>query len=268
MSLKLTTSAILLAGLSFASPSWADPIRHCEIEGEKFGNGKGKDLISQSCLKLFKGSAKPQAIKSSPGGKINVFGHKNIIFIKEGKQVRVIAGEYTELEDIVAVAIDEANQEIAVLSGKGDVSFFSSHITGNVAPLRVLKHKDLGGSVDIALNTKRNELLVLNPSDQRIYFFSRLANKNAPENKRKSEILKVIDGLTGHESISVDEKQQRLFSLDQSQRVVHVYPLSSGTKPSESSRLALPQGVSALKIEYRVSEEKLILTTTKGDVPL
>ena len=197
----------------------------CEKEAESFGNGLGKDHIPFECIDVIKQAATASALKISSDGKIVAFGHKNIIFIKKNEKVRVIAGSYTELEDILSIAIDEANQEVAVLDQNGDVRFYSSYITGNVAPLRVIKHKDLEGAVDLVINTKNNEVIVLNKAQRSLLFFSRLANYHAPEKMKRMSVLRKIYNLKSFENVSLDVEEQTVMTSDANKKNQHAYSL-------------------------------------------
>ena len=189
-------------------------INMCEKEAERFGNGLGKDRIPFECVELMRLAAPVAAVKSSADGKVIAFGHRNIVFIKQNDKVSVIAGNYTELEEILGLAIDDVNQEVAVLDQKGDVRFYSSYITGNVAPLRVIKHKDLEGAVDLVIDTKNDEVIVLNKIHRSLVFFSRLANYHGPEKIKRMKILRKIEKLQAFESLSIDTDNQIIMSLD------------------------------------------------------
>lgn len=224
--MKLTkifiVSSLLLSSMVYSQDG---RIGVCEKEAERFGNGLGRDYIPFECVDLIKQAASAAALKTSSDGKIVAFGDRNIIFIKENEKVRVIAGSYTELEDILSVAIDEVHHEVAVLDQNGDVRFYSSRITGNVAPLRVIKHKDLEGAVDLVINTKSNEVIVLNKTQRSLLFFSRLANYYAPEKMKRLSVLRKISNLQSFENVSLDVEEQTVMTSDANKKNQKGYSL-------------------------------------------
>ncbi len=258
---------LLITGVAFGDE---ERIRLCEKEGENFGNGLGRDKIPAECFDLFQKAAALTAVKTSANGEVLAFGYKNIIFLKLSGKTRVITGSYTELEEIRALAIDEAHQEIAVLNGKGDVLFFSSYITGNVAPLRILKHKDLTGATDLVINGRKNEVVILNKNSRSLLFFSRLANTQAPEKLKKLSVLKVIKNLVGQESVTLDEEHQEIFMLDNLKKKIHVYSWEArNAKPIRS--LESPVVVkNAVKVEYSSLKDEINVSnqeSIKASVP-
>lgn len=172
----------------------ADEIAMCEKEAMKFGDGNGRDSIPEECSKVFFEKGNEKLKKKSSDGKVSVHALKNIIFVKDpGSKMKgqnIIAGKYTELNDIVSIALDEKNKEIVVLDKSGDIFFFSSVITGNVAPLRIIKHDDLEGAVEIKLLPEKDQIAILNSEGNVYLHFSRLANIHAPEGKKKLEPIK------------------------------------------------------------------------------
>lgn len=220
-----------MMSLLFSYPSLSiaagEAVVDCEKEALRFGDGEGKDKISSSCYKSYLKSANPQAIKKSDDGKFMVYGYKNIVFIKDPKskvKQNVITGNNTLLTDIVATALDEKNNEIAVIEKSGDILFFSSIITGNVSPLRVLKHKDLEGASDLVFNTKRGEILILNKDNKEILSFSRLANIHGREGKKFLTIVKAIRNIKG-EALAIDPEHQELFVLTTPKDTLTVFNL-------------------------------------------
>jgi hypothetical protein len=80
-----------------------------------------------------------------------------------------------------------------VLEESGDVLFFSSKITGNISPFRILQDKELVGGSELVIDSLRDQVVVNNKTTKRILFFSRLANVHAREGKQKLGIIKTID---------------------------------------------------------------------------
>jgi hypothetical protein len=169
------------------------PVRvfaQCERAAAAFGDGEGNDTIPAECFKAAEKIALPAAKKIYPDFKMTVIGVKNIVFVNSS----VIAGEYTKLQDVIAVAYDKKNNEVAALEKNGDVLIFSARITGNVAPLRVIRHRDLDGASDLSFLPEKEEVAVLIPGRQEVLTFSRLANFYGREGERKLNIRRQIAG--------------------------------------------------------------------------
>ena len=91
------------------------------------------------------------------------------------------------------MALDPANNEIAVLEKSGDILFFSSIITGNVAPYRILRSKELDGASDLVVDPKADHVVVLNRKSGSVLHFSRKANYLGAECKKNLSLIKSDD---------------------------------------------------------------------------
>lgn len=210
-------------------PNEADVVL-CEDQAENYGNGKGDDIISQSCIESFKKMAATEAMTESKAMKMKFYGYRNIVLIEKYKNnilvSEIIAGSSTELKTVRALSFDEKNQEVAVLDESGDILFFSSKITGNIAPFRILKHKELVGASELVIDCTRDQVVVNNKSTKRILFFSRLANINAREEKQKLGIMKTIDAsLIDLQNLSIDLQKSELHGFDNSKKSTVVFDL-------------------------------------------
>jgi hypothetical protein len=174
----------------------AAEITVCQDQAENYGNGKSEDIVAMRCLSSFKKRAQKKAITESFKNNTKYFGYKNMIIIESTKDniisTEIIAGNSTELKSIIAIALDEKNKELVVLEESGDVYFFTTTLTGNIAPYRILKHTELLGAKEIAVDQVNDQVLIYNKKSDKILFFSRLANKNAPKERQFLKILKTI----------------------------------------------------------------------------
>jgi hypothetical protein len=189
---------------SYAQMTFAEEVV-CTDEAEFYGNGEGKDELNLSCIDLIKKNAVLSARVESTKLKIKFYGHKNIIvadrvFTKkiDDKEVTknitdVIAGSSTELKSVKAMVIDEVNEELVVLDKSGDIYFFTSKFSGNIAPLRILKNREIVDAESVSINSEKNEVIVNIPKRKKRFIFSRLANVNAPKDKQKLEVLRKED---------------------------------------------------------------------------
>lgn len=167
------------------------PVRvfaQCEKAAAMYGDGHGNDTIPAECYEGALKLALPAAKKDYPEHAIRIIGLKNIVFVNKN----IYAGEYTMLEDVVAVAFDKRHNEIGVLERNGDILIFSAKLPGNVAPLRVIRHADLDGASDLAFLPESGEVAALIPAHKEILTFSREANFYGREGKRKLEIKRQL----------------------------------------------------------------------------
>jgi hypothetical protein len=160
----------------------------CEKAAAGYGDGEGNDSIPVECLKTAEKLAGASAKKRYQNGKVNVVGLKNIVFVN----TKVIAGEYTMLQDVIAVAFDEVHNEVAALERNGDVLIFSAKYTGNVAPLRVIRHRELDGAGDITFLPKTEEIAIQLKARKEVLTFSRLANFFGREGHKKLNVRRQI----------------------------------------------------------------------------
>lgn len=194
----------------------------CQDQADNYGNGKGDDHISTKCIGYFKDMASVNAaMKESMNLKIKIFGFRNMLLIEKVKGDKIVteitAGNSTELSTIKTLAIDEKNQEIVVLEESGDVLFFSSKITGNVAPYRILRNKELEGASEIVVDSTRDLVAINNKKTKKILFFSRLANINGRKENQRLDIVKSITaGAMDLKDLSIDPIKQELRAFDES----------------------------------------------------
>lgn len=250
--------------LSFMSVSFAGDLHDaiCEKEGSRFGNGTGRDFIPEECLSNLVSKTNSHTFRKSADGEFSVLGYKNIISIKDPKTrikgQNVISGKYTELDEVTALAIDEVNKEIAVIDQGRDIRVYSSVITGNVAPLRTLKSQDIEGAVDLVINPKKDQLIVLNPSTRQILFFSRLANYFGLEKMKKMEVLKRIGKVDG-DHLALDVEKQELFVVSLERGEILAWDLGDFS----FRRITFGKPSDIKSVEFSQRDEAIILSTEK-----
>jgi hypothetical protein len=263
----LVQLALILQFISVSSASdMTDAL--CEKEGTRFGNGTGKDRIPEECLFHISTKTNAYTYRKSADQDFTVWGHKNIISIKDPKtkmkSQNVISGKYTELEEVTAIALDEVNKEIVVINQGREVLSYSSVITGNVAPLRSVKSQDLEGAVDLVINPKKDQLIVLNPSTRQILFYSRLANSAALEGKKKLEVVKRIGKVDG-EHLALNVEKQELYVISLERGVILAWNLEDFSVRKvtfEKPHLRIKS------IELNSHEEKIYLETEKSYIKI
>lgn len=172
---------ILLISFSYAST-----LEQCRQEASLLGD-QGHDSISNTCVTLFISMATGNQVKEKDN--LRVYSAPGILLFEDlstGK-ITYTTGTHTQLDNITSISIDSDNLEVAVLdASKGEVSFYSSYITGNIAPIRVIKSANFIGSHDIAVGG--NEVSVINGDNGQLWTYSRLANSLRRANKRADAV--------------------------------------------------------------------------------
>ena len=188
-------------------------VERCEKEARAFGDGSGPALITPGCRDLWVSQAGPGAHRRSEDGALTAIAHRNLIFLvptnPKAHPVRVLAGEYTLLHDAVAVAFNRSAEELAVLEASGDVAIYSTRITGNVAPLRVLRANELEGAADLAVDEKAREIIVHNPKRRGIYHFNLAGNIHGREAKTGLRPIRRVEGLSDRGKLARDPASGR-----------------------------------------------------------
>lgn len=208
-----------------------EEISSCQKQANEYGNGKGDDYISEQCQNSFKGMANSLAIKKTKGLKITFYGHRNMLLLEKNIDTAITtlitAGSSTKLKAIKTLAVDEKNQEVIVLEESGDVLFFTYKLAGNIAPYRILKHKDLVGASELVVDNIKDQIIVYNNKTNKILFFSRLANVNGRKEKQFLNIIKTIQTLPTMElrNLVLDSEESILSAFDSAKNKYVYFPL-------------------------------------------
>lgn len=206
-------AGIVLAVWGCLTAQAAVTVEQCEKEARAFGDGSGPARIAPECRQMWTKLAGANAHRLSVDGKLTAVAHRNLIFLiptdPRAHPVRVLAGEYTLLDDIVAVAFNRTAEEIVVLEASGDVASYSTRIAGNVAPLRVLRAPETEGAADVAVDVTRKEVVVHNPRRRGIYQFALSANIHGREPKKVIRPSKRMEGLAEQGRLTQDAASGR-----------------------------------------------------------
>ena len=246
-------------------------VEYCEEEGRKYGDGSGADLISTKCIELYCNRAGHHATIVGKNDSFKISGFKNMIFTRNKDlngnwTTNIIAGLSTELDSVIAINYDQKNEEIAALDSSGDILFFSSTLTGNVAPYRILRAKELKGASHLVVDPIKNEVIVLNKNEGSILFFSRLANFKGREGKRNLSLIRSFDGLSeGIESLAISVMHREIFVVDAKQNNIFVFNLDAEESlvrkiQGDKTRLSGPY-----LIRYDQKKDHLVVTNKSGD---
>lgn len=172
----------------------------CQYAFSKYGSGDIHTTISDACIQQVIEEAS-ESNKASVEG-LNYIAGDNVVLILDSdmKLLKMIAGEYTSLSQIMGISVNADNKEIALLEDiTFEVKIFSTQYVGNMAPLRVIQTNELIGTSEIAY--VGNKICAYNPIQKTTYQYSKDANVKRREEFRNLSLVGQVDGTS---SISCD----------------------------------------------------------------
>jgi hypothetical protein len=209
----IKTLIILLLSINL---SFAVTVEECSNQLSSLGDGSGKNFVNLDCYETLKTSSSSKTIFTNDT--LEIIAHKNSFYVKDliSKKELVTAGRYTNLKNVIAMDYDSINKEVAVLEkDTGDILFFSSVITGNVAPYRTIRTEQLVGAIDIKVH--HDEVFVLNSKDNSVIVYKRTANFYGRKDHKNLEILRNYNNVPS-EAQSIDLVNDELILLDSQQK--------------------------------------------------
>jgi hypothetical protein len=245
--------------------------QQCHKEAQEYGDGHGNDSISLFCINLISSKAKNNLRAFSSSGKIKVTGLSNAIMIEKISgdskiTVDFIAGKSTGLNNIKAISIDEVNEEIIVLDND-KILFFSSIITGNVSPYRVLSNEELTNSSDIDYIPHNQSVAVFSKSKGKVFLYSRKANVAAPKGKRFLSPIETVNlNFNGNVELSVNSIDSKLYILDRETETLYSKDLKDSKQDIKVELLKANFKISNPSyIRYSYKLKKLIISNDKNE---
>ena len=216
--------------LGEGTPTDSSSIEKCEQMARMNGNGKASPPVHISCVNKYLSKALPNAVKQTDDQSIFAFAAHSVLVMRKKGRTEFFAGPNTHLSNPRAIAIDQLNNEIAVLDGENTIYIFSSLFGGNVTPRRIIETRALQGSTAIAIDTKNNEILV-SYEDGAIKAFPRMI---APIGRTLASTASEIRATSGNEtqiqsgaSLAIDADHGELFVLDKTQGQISVFDLAA-----------------------------------------
>ena len=268
--MKATILKIFLSLLITTQVFASATLESCFNQASLYGSGMGQDKIDLNCTKLIESQSNYNQVIFSKDNKTKVIAHRNLIVIEKitsDNKIRTdfIAGQSTGLKEIKAIALDENHEEVIVLNGDDKVFFFSSVITGNVSPYRILSSPLLGKSFDIEYIASENQVAVASQKSGKVHFFSRKANIHAPKHKRFLEPSSTTSkNFSGHISLANDQVNDVLYVLDNETKTI--FSLKSSTDPlKEISTTSKDKIDSATSLRYSYKLKKLVLKNERDE---
>lgn len=207
---------ILIMMMMTINIAWAQSVDECSQQLFKVGKGKRESKVNPACYDKFKSAAHKNGILVDEIQQKEFVAYKNSFFIKDlnTKKLQYTAGENSTLEDALAIDYNKDFKEIYILEQhKGEVKIFSSMITGDIGPYRVIRTKHIIGAVDV-LGVGQN-VYVLNPKDESIYVYHRMGNYYGRKGKKNLNLLKAYEKIPSNTaSLELVDGQLELMDQD------------------------------------------------------
>jgi len=168
----------------------------CQRQADVYGVAiRTSDLMDSSCYSYFLSLAQGNQIATSLDRRLRVGGATNFIVIENLKnhpkfKQMGVGGPNSLLSNITALHLDEKNREVVVLQeSKHEVLVFPLNQNGNIAPLRVFHSPYLIGAKSVSVKSEENEIHIVNPSQDAIFVFSRLADEAGKTHASSAKVL-------------------------------------------------------------------------------
>ncbi len=164
----------------------------CQNQFFKYGSGDTANEISTECIESYEVSASDDLKVNTTSGKITAFANAILLKDSANKVIKMIAGEYTTLNNIQSLSYNSNNDELAILEkDTGEIKVFSLKFAGNTAPLRILRRNELIGATSFKLTNEK--LCAYDENQKTVYTFSSQANVNRRPAYQNADILSVLE---------------------------------------------------------------------------
>ncbi len=271
----------------------------CETQADQFARIK---VLDEKCFPLAFNKASVQQKALSLDGLIFVTVYKNIIFILEKKineevdvkkadkkskadktsskaanftkELRILAGDSTQLNDIKSVSLDANGKEVAVvdsivdkISGRtiSEIKIFATRRNGSVAPARIIRADFLDTASDIQFHPTKQEIFVLTKNPGAIYSVSTSADSRSADPQKQVVALREIKGTNTQLSNPTDflVSAKELIVLDLGSNKILRY-LLEGKGALKPKIVDVPENAQALK--WSVGKKEILLVNSENQV--
>lgn len=203
----------------------------CLRDSKRNGNHTYPLSPLEYCADTIKSHPK-KVTAQSLDGKVEMYGYKDMLYVESGSKKELLAGDQTELEEILQMRINEFKKQFLVLQ-KDSVSTFKLDFVGNVSPVSYLKSSIVKNATSVKL-LDNEELLAIFKKDS-----IKLVNSNA-ESRHESEKTKprLLHEISGVESqlknpsdILFSSSEKKFYVLDSDRLLVFPANVKKGQSP-------------------------------------
>ena len=211
----------------------------CALTAEQYAQNQ---YIMPKCFDTYLKLSQSQHRDYSTDQKTLILAYKNILFIQakipnqfevNKKKINrksglfIIAGEKTQLSEILSVSLSPDESEVAILNIENkqkSILIFPTYMNGNVKPIRVIKLDQPQFSADIIkFNKTTYEIYLLDSERKRIVVISSNANSNSINIADHLKPLKIIDIKDSIKNPSLFElTEESILLLDSAENKTYV----------------------------------------------
>lgn len=261
----------------------AQTVEDCALQGESFGDGKSKQIVSDKCVELFSSKASSHAKKILVKDDIKVFGYKNILFTEIGSssglkkyqspahfKTLLITGSNPAFEEVIALDIDLERRMIIALvkSSKTQeeaIFTFELLVSGNILPKRRIETTELEGATSLAIDSVNQKIIVLFNNKAEIKSFNLLDNTAAKDGSQYGKVQKIWNAanssLSSAEDLALLPDSDDFYILDsKSKKVVKLNQFKAGSLGEKD----IYSDLEYKQIEYNSDTNKLVVIDSQG----
>lgn len=181
----------VLALLTFLISSLAvADIDTCFRDANKNANHVHPLAPLEYCADVIANHPDKISVKSSDG-KYNVYGLKNMIYVKTSNTRELLAGDQTELKNIKKLIIDESDQKLFVIQDDS-VSVFNLNFIGNVSPVTYYHAQGLKNLLSFKLTEKEEKLALF--YENSIQILNAQVDSRHDDEKLRPKLLNMVKG--------------------------------------------------------------------------
>lgn len=162
---------IIIFIIFFNHTAMAD-ISSCVQEARFHGTDKRLLTTSDECEEALQNHPSSAIVKTKDE-KISIYALANMIYVAQGEDSGLIAGDQTRLTNITSVSIYEKEKILLVYQDQGKKSNVIQFIlgeTGNVVPGRYLEGEYLKGLSSVKLNPTAKELELISRDAKKVTY--------------------------------------------------------------------------------------------------
>ena len=190
----------------------------CLRDAKTHGNHTSPVSPSDECVDIIKTLPERIEIKTS---KAYFYGYKHMMYAELGTTRKLLAGDQTELNDILKIRINHAKNKFLVIQ-KNSISTYGLDLIGNVSPIKFFKSPILKNASDAKLLD--NEEMIVIFSAKNIRIINAEAESRHEDSRYKPKLLNEISGensqLNNPTDLVINSSEKKIYVLDSNRLLV------------------------------------------------
>ena len=253
----------------------------CVTFGDQYYTSAQGAQIPSACTDIYKANASIKAIDQTESASFKIHGHDRILFVSTfdnaltppAYKKHIIAGEKTELAEILALEINETDKMVTVLiNSPRSIMTYKLDIGGRIYPHKTLRLDDLSTASNVSLDSVNQQVIAIHQTASKLTFYKQAACIHGRKEAFSTEIQRSLGGpltkLSEPIDACVSSSQNKLYVYDKLTRQVHAFPTtaSGNVSPSLSLNVNLDASQEIQKLDCHEGNQKLKLTDQNGIV--